>query len=283
MKAKVILFRADSSSSIGTGHIMRDLVLAKKYADKGAKIIFATQNLKGNLNQIIVNSGYKVVVLDTNKFKTLNSLLQKKKPDLLIIDSYDIDYKFEKKIKSKNPDLKLMVLDDTYEKHYCDILLNHNIYAKKKRYKNLLPKNSKVYCGANYTLLRQEFLDAKKTNYKKGKKLTVFLSLGGADKDELNIPILKALKNFKNIKVHLVTTLANKNLKKLKKFVKKKKWIKLHINSNKVATLMAKSHFGVVTPSVVLNELYFMELPYFVIQTASNQSEMVKYIKGLNR
>jgi len=29
---KTILFRADSSSSIGTGHIIRDLVLAQKYA-----------------------------------------------------------------------------------------------------------------------------------------------------------------------------------------------------------------------------------------------------------
>jgi len=31
---KNILFRADSSSTIGIGHIMRDLVLAQKYAKK---------------------------------------------------------------------------------------------------------------------------------------------------------------------------------------------------------------------------------------------------------
>jgi len=31
MKTKTILFRADSSSSTGTGHIMRDLVLSKLY------------------------------------------------------------------------------------------------------------------------------------------------------------------------------------------------------------------------------------------------------------
>jgi len=42
MKNKTILFRADSSSTIGTGHIMRDLVLAQKYAKKGYKIIFGT-------------------------------------------------------------------------------------------------------------------------------------------------------------------------------------------------------------------------------------------------
>ena len=48
--SKNILFRADSSSTIGTGHIMRDLVLAQKYAKAGHNIIFATQDLNGNIN-----------------------------------------------------------------------------------------------------------------------------------------------------------------------------------------------------------------------------------------
>ena len=62
-KTKNILFRADSSSSIGTGHIMRDLVLAQKYAKKGCDIIFATQNLRGNINHKIIEAGYKIEIL----------------------------------------------------------------------------------------------------------------------------------------------------------------------------------------------------------------------------
>ncbi len=53
-----ILFRADSSSTIGTGHIMRDLVLAKKYPNDN--IIFVTQNLEGNINYKIEEEGYKL-------------------------------------------------------------------------------------------------------------------------------------------------------------------------------------------------------------------------------
>ena len=68
-----ILFRADSSSIIGTGHIMRDLVLAKKYAQKGHNIIFAAQDLEGNINHKIIESGYKLQILRNNKFKELNS------------------------------------------------------------------------------------------------------------------------------------------------------------------------------------------------------------------
>ena len=52
-----ILIRADSSN-IGTGHIMRDLVLAKQY--KNENIIFATQDLVGNINHKIIEAGYKI-------------------------------------------------------------------------------------------------------------------------------------------------------------------------------------------------------------------------------
>ena len=56
-----ILVRADSSSSIGTGHIMRDLVLAKQY--KNENIIFATQDLIGNIKHKIIEAGYKIELL----------------------------------------------------------------------------------------------------------------------------------------------------------------------------------------------------------------------------
>ena len=133
-----ILVRADSSSYIGTGHIMRDLVLAKQY--KNENIIFATQDLVGNIKYKIIEAGYKIELLKSNDFEELNKLVKKFEIDMIVIDSYDIDYNFEKKLKEDNPSLKIFVLDDIYEKHFCDILLNHNIYADKKKYQNRKPK-----------------------------------------------------------------------------------------------------------------------------------------------
>jgi len=272
-----ILFRADSSSKIGTGHIMRDLVLAKKYTN--SNVIFATQNLDGNINHNIIEDGYKVKLLKSNGVNEVINLVKKLNIDLLIIDNYECDYKYEKKLKKKT-DIKILVLDDTYEKHHCDILLNHNIYADIKKYKGLVPRKCELRCGSKYTLLRDEFIKAKKKNYKKLDKLTVFLAMGGADTANLNIDILKSLQNFNNIKVFVVTTDTNKNLDKLKKYSKNKRWIKIYINSKKISKLMAKSHFAIVTSSVVLNEVIFMGLPFFAIQTASNQKYMVDYIKN---
>jgi len=273
-KTKNILFRANSSSQIGIGHIMRDLVLAQKYAKKGYHIIFATQDLKGNINHKILEAGYKLKILKSNSFKELNSLIFKLKIELVVLDSYEIDYKFEKKIK-----VKTLSFDDTYKKHSCDILLNHNISADKKRYKDLVPKKCKLKCGNKYTLLRDEFLIEKKKSYKPNKKFTIFIAMGGADTASLNIKILKILNNFKDLKVNLVTTTANEKLDKLKQYCRNKHWIKLHVNSTKIARLMKKSNLAIITPSTTVNEVTFMKIPFIAIKTALNQDDMYKFLK----
>ncbi|RXJ95491.1 UDP-2,4-diacetamido-2,4,6-trideoxy-beta-L-altropyranose hydrolase [Arcobacter sp. AHV-9/2010] len=274
-----ILIRADSSSYIGTGHIMRDLVLVKQYTNEN--IIFATQNLDGNINHKIIEAGYKIELLKSNDFEELNELIKKLNIDMIIIDNYDIDYDFEKRLKEENKNLKIFVFDDTYEKHFCDILLNHNIYADEKKYKKKVPNNCELRCGSKYTLLRDEFLEAKKAKKRvKKKNKTIFLAMGGADHKNLNIKILKVVEKFKkSLKVNLVTTTANKNLEELKGYCKDKKWINLQINSNEVAKLMSKSDFAIVTPSVTANEIFYLDLPMIAIKTAENQIDMYEYLK----
>jgi len=269
-----ILFRTDSSSTIGTGHIMRDLVLASQYKD--ANIIFATQDLDGNINYKIIEANYKVKTLKSNDILEVDTLVKKYKIDMIVIDHYGIDYKYEKQLKKANKKLKILSFDDTYEKHHCDILLNHNISGDKKRYKDLVPENCELRCGSKYTLLREEFILEKK-------RKTIFVAMGGADHSNINIKILKVLKKFNDIEVNIVTTKANKNLPDLTNYCKNKKWIKLHINSNKIARLMKNSDLAIVTPSVTLNEVFFMNIPFIAIKTADNQDDMYDYLIKKNR
>jgi UDP-2,4-diacetamido-2,4,6-trideoxy-beta-L-altropyranose hydrolase len=275
-----ILIRADSSSRIGLGHVMRDLVLASrlKIENPDAKIFFASQNLDGNINHKILEAGYRLHTLNSNKKVELLELIKLLHIDLLVIDCYDIDYMYESFIKA-NSDVKIMVLDDTYEKHDCDILLNHNISADEKKYKNLLPANCELRCGAKYRLLREEFYEQKRKRKKYNNHQTIFIAMGGTDEKNISKKIIKVLKKFKNIKVHLVTTSSNKHIKSLSRYIKNQKFVTLHVDSNTIAKLMRKSDFAIVTPSVILNEVYFMKLPFIAIKTASNQDDMYKYLK----
>ena len=54
--------------------------------------------------------------------------------------------------------------------------------------------------------------------------------------------------------------------------------IRLYINQD-VAIGMAKSEFGIITPSVISYEALYMDLPFIAIQTATNQNEIVRYLK----
>jgi spore coat polysaccharide biosynthesis predicted glycosyltransferase SpsG len=114
-KSLKILIRCDATSEIGTGHLMRSLTLAKRFVED--EVAFATRELEGNLEALIEEHGYKRHSLKNNKAKTLIQCLKKEKTDLLIIDHYDLDAAFERELKEALPRLKIMALDDTYQKH----------------------------------------------------------------------------------------------------------------------------------------------------------------------
>lgn len=275
-----ILFRADSSSTIGTGHIMRDLVLAEQFKD--ANIIFATQDLYGNITHKIREKKYKVEILKSNEFDELHTIIKNLDINTIVIDHYSIDFMFEKKLKENCPNLRIFVFDDTYEKHYCDILLNHNVYGKELLYKNLVPKTCVLKCGAKYTLLRDEFrLEKQKCRQNKNdtNQLNVFVAMGGADHSNINIKILEIIKEFSNIHAHVVTTVANKHLEELKNYVEDMENVTLYINTNQIATLMNKADFAIITPSVTINEIIYLNVPFIAIKTADNQKYMYDYLR----
>ncbi|WP_294956500.1 UDP-2,4-diacetamido-2,4,6-trideoxy-beta-L-altropyranose hydrolase, partial [Sulfurovum sp.] len=274
-----ILFRADSSSDIGTGHIMRDLVLAAQYPD--AEILFAVQDLPGNINGKIVEVGYDIEILKSNRINVLNRILEKYVPDMLVIDHYGIDYWFEKEIKSRYPGLILLSFDDTYEKHYCDILLNHNIYANEARYDGLVPLHCELKCGSEYTLFREEFQKEKakgRQNRNSLNTLKVFICMGGTDHANITPKILAVMQLFPNIHSEVVTTTANAHLSELEAYAANHPNVTLHINTTKIARLMNETHLAIVTPSVILNEIFYMGVPFVAIKTANNQKFMYEYL-----
>ena len=270
-----ILFRVDSSSKIGIGHVMRCLVLAEQY--KKDNIVFATQNLEGNANQKIIDEGNKLIVLDDGSVNQLIQKIDELNVDMVIFDHYGINYDFERAIK-EGSGVKILSFDDIYKKHYCDILLNHNIYADAGKYKSLVPDFCEIRCGEKYTLVRDEFkkIEIKKKLPNKG-KIVIFVCLGGADTNNISLPVLEILSDFDNVIVNLATTSSNKNIDQLLGFSKQYEDINICINCN-VAELMSNSNFSIITPSVIVHEVMTIKLPFIAMMTADNQEMMYQYL-----
>lgn len=261
------LIRADSSGLIGVGHIMRDIVLAQRL---GGEVVFASLPLEGN---IIDQIPYPVHTLMSNDPDELIELIRNNGYARIIFDHYGIDWNFEKRIKDATG-IEIMVLDDTYEKHHCDILLNHNVSAKKERYASLVPKGCTLLCGKEHTLIRPEFIREK--SIAREKKYDCLLAMGGADTAN---KILEILPTMENLSVAVITTTANLHLPQLETYAQTHSNVQLFINTSDVARIMNESKEAILTPSGIVHEALFMGLPFKAIQTARNQDDMVEYLK----
>ena len=164
---KVIIFRADASLQIGTGHVMRCLTLADALTAQGAKCEFICREHPGNLIAYIQSKGYNVHSLSMGKTadtdlsysKWLGSTqaqdaeacaphLNKLQLDWLVVDHYALETRWETELTPYYR--KLMVIDDLADrKHVCNVLLDQNLGRTTHHYAHLVPTNCQMLLGSN--------------------------------------------------------------------------------------------------------------------------------------
>jgi UDP-2,4-diacetamido-2,4,6-trideoxy-beta-L-altropyranose hydrolase len=272
---KKILFRCDSSSTIGLGHVKRCLVLAQRLKEynKNLKILFATQNLYGNINLEILKSGFSIYSIKNNSLKELDYFVKGLFVDLLVIDSYEIDNIFEEQLRINNPSLKILSFDDMLRPHCSHMVLNHGVQAQEKDYKKILDKKTKLFCGSEYTLLRDEFFESKKVKVTRN---SVAIILGGNDVLNLSSKIANLLLQINNkYKITVITTSVNPNLKELKENSN----IELLVDINNIASVIASKSLVITASGGTFFEVLSLKKKFINIEVASNQKVVDKFLK----
>lgn len=292
------VFRVDASTQIGSGHVMRCLTLAQKLKkEKQADVYFVMRLLEGNLINLVKDKGFTVLTLpetpvnnDLRGYAKWLTVSQNQDADdmkavisefldidLLVVDSYAIDYIWENKLR---PYVKqIMVIDDlANRKHNCDILLDQNFYLnKEERYKRLVPENCKLYLGPKFALLRDEFYKVKANLHKRdGNIKNILVFFGGSDLTNETEKAIKAIELLNNpdITVNVVVGVSNKNKEKLKKFCVQNPQFKFYYQVDNMAELMNEADLAIGAGGTTIWERYFMELPSIVISVADNQTKI---------
>ena len=198
-----VTIRTDASLDIGTGHVMRCLTLANAMARRGATIDFICRKEDGDLIEYIEKSGFRVVCLPFEKLAgmqwdkdaeaSLDALHHwAVEPDLLVVDQYELDERWERALRSKAR--RILVIDDLANRmHDCDVLLDPNLHDSPQfRYAGLVGKNTRVFVGPQYALLRPEFEQAVPRTRQQGvRKVLAFY--GGSDPSNEGMKLVQAL------------------------------------------------------------------------------------------
>lgn len=298
-----MVFRADASSLIGSGHVMRCLTLAQRlHKEENAKVVFIMRRLSGNLIDLVRKQGFDVLVLppaDQNyelggyglwltvpmevdaqqTIEVLQHYLQEHCCDVadrLIVDSYALDEQWEQMLRPYSREI--MVIDDlANRRHDCDILLDQNFYLNKDvRYVGLVPEHCKMLLGPDHALLREEFYEAKKHLRKRdGNIKNILVFYGGSDLTNETEKAIKALVQLHDegysFTADIITGVSNSRREKIKNLCSKYQFLRYYCQISNMAEFMNKADLMLGAGGATTWERLYMELPALVTAVAENQ------------
>ena len=312
-----VVFRADASVKMGSGHVMRCLTLAKELKENGAEVIFISRAHDGNLNQLIIRKGFQVIefpkpigadigeastngddyndwlgVAEEQDAKETIEAIGGEQSDWLIVDHYSLSEKWEKLVRSYVGNI--MVIDDLANRpHDCDLLLDQNWFEDMGgRYGELVPLGCTKLFGPEFALLRPEFAEARKRIKPRLEVVEcVFVFFGGSDPHNLTGMTLRALSKpgLAHLEVHAVIGENNPHRDEIHELVQLRNNTSLHIQVDDIASIMAKADFAIGSGGVNTWERICLGLPSITVGFADNQILLLQrlqqngFVKNLGR
>jgi len=298
-----VVIRTDSSTSIGSGHLMRCLTLADMLREKGVDVSFVCRELPGNLSWLVREKGHSLFLLPfdgrepasgdvlsgyarwlgtdwaTDADQTLTALSGESDIDWLIVDHYALDEKWEKSLRWRVG--YIMVIDDlANRRHDCDLLLDQNLYDQLEiRYDGLVPGHGRKLMGPQFALLRPEFAQARKTMCQRdGHIRRVLVSFGGADSNNVTLKVVEAIRRLgrSDIAVDVVVGAANPYHKSLERRCRSLPGCRLHRQVKNMAELMSESDLAIGGGGSTTWERCCLGLPTIFIATAEHERRVAQ-------
>ena len=195
-----IAFRCDASMQLGSGHVMRCLVLARALAVQGAVCTFLCSDLAGHLGAYIREQGFDRVLMNLpdvheDARQSHDALAAMGGVDWLVVDHYALDAAWESGMRHVCQ--RIMVIDDLADRqHDADLLLDQNLGREAHDYAGLLSAAAICLTGSHYALLRPEFAVLREQQDSRSvppATLRLLLSLGGSDPDNVTGKIIALL------------------------------------------------------------------------------------------
>lgn len=280
-------FRTDGGSHIGSGHIMRCLVLAQSLKAQGADILFICREQPGHLSDLIPERGYSIERLaavpsgghtdwerDAEETRAALEAGMGCKADWLIVDHYLLDRRWEGALRSSTD--RLMVIDDLCDRpHDCDLLLDQNLVAgMHERYADKLTVSCRQLIGPSYALLHPDYARLHEhVAPRRGAIRRILIFFGGADSANLTERALDAFLALgrPDIEVDIVIGASSRHGDAVRRKAEAHANIHVHAGLPSLATLMSRADLAIGAGGSTHWERLCLGLPSLVVTLADNQ------------
>lgn len=297
---KKVVFRVDASIWIGTGHVMRCLVLADELKAIGFDVYFACTPMQGDLIEYIGQTRqHKIVTLSEPKeavtpksdsdyvgwlqktvcADAIDFITLVESTDWIVVDHYALSEQWESQV-SNALDCKILAIDDIERPHDADLILDQTVNRKATEYKS----KYESLTGTNFALLAPKYAElhllGKERKPPNGIS-KVLITMGGVDAPNATYKVLNALVG--NIEADFTVLLSQRspNYKAVKEFCDAYTNVE-HIEfTNKMADLILRSDICIGAPGSTSWERACLGLPSVLVPLAENQINICKQLEEL--
>lgn len=275
---KVAVLRADASSSIGVGHVMRSLSLGEALLDEGFGVELVSFELAPSLQSLATSCGVEVVELSCAPRSSEDAqFVLQRNANIVVVDGYEFSRKFFAGLEASST--PFAIIDDNAETNAQSpsAVINQNPHASESMYAHLQGE-PKMLLGLQYAMVRKEVREVAAMNLP-SREGEVFVAMGGADFLGLTAPIVEALAET-GLQIRVAVGHANTQRAHIQKLADQLGNVTLIEQQDYVSSL-ARAHVAVLAAGSSLWEACAVGTPSIGLVVADNQFASANAAKKL--